>query len=164
MNQLKSIYDSPFKSWHSHPIHTYLATIASNALKWLMCILFVLNTMLIRRSTFNISHGIVNITVVFSNLFIFPLRDFVDRFYCTTKYNKLLCLIFTNKLYIEFQIAQLNTISNALSRTHFGLFLSTVIDYRRYITLLTCCWSFKRHIVTGTFQNGGLNHSDYSNN
>ena len=25
MNQLKSIYNSPFKSWHSHPIHTCLA-------------------------------------------------------------------------------------------------------------------------------------------
>ena len=30
MNQLKSIYNSPFKSYHSHPIHTCLATIASN--------------------------------------------------------------------------------------------------------------------------------------
>ena len=30
MNQLKSIYNSPFKSSHSHPIHTCLATIASN--------------------------------------------------------------------------------------------------------------------------------------
>ena len=29
MNQLKSIYNSPFKSSHSHPIHTCLATIAS---------------------------------------------------------------------------------------------------------------------------------------
>ena len=30
MNQLKSIYNNPFKSSHSHPIHTCLATIASN--------------------------------------------------------------------------------------------------------------------------------------
>ena len=30
MNQLKSIYNNPFKSLHSHPIHTCLATIASN--------------------------------------------------------------------------------------------------------------------------------------
>ena len=30
MNQLKSIYNYPFKSSHSHPIHTCLATIASN--------------------------------------------------------------------------------------------------------------------------------------
>ena len=30
MNQLKSIYNSQFKSLHSHPIHTCLATIASN--------------------------------------------------------------------------------------------------------------------------------------
>ena len=30
VNQLKSIYNSPFKSSHSHPIHTCLSTIASN--------------------------------------------------------------------------------------------------------------------------------------
>ena len=30
MNQLKSIYNSPFKSSHSPTIHTSLATIASN--------------------------------------------------------------------------------------------------------------------------------------
>ena len=30
MNQLKSVYNSPFKSSYSHPIHTCLATIASN--------------------------------------------------------------------------------------------------------------------------------------
>ena len=30
MKQLKSIYNSPFKDWHSHSIHTSLATIPSN--------------------------------------------------------------------------------------------------------------------------------------
>ena len=30
MNQLKSIYNNPFKNSHSHPIHTCLAIIASN--------------------------------------------------------------------------------------------------------------------------------------
>ena len=42
MNQLKSIYNGPFKSSHSHPIHTCLATIASNA----YCAVYV------RRQTF----------------------------------------------------------------------------------------------------------------
>ena len=31
MNHLKSIYNSPFKDSHSHPMHTYLPIIASNA-------------------------------------------------------------------------------------------------------------------------------------
>ena len=30
MNQLKSIFNSPFKDSRSHPIHTYFPTIASN--------------------------------------------------------------------------------------------------------------------------------------
>ena len=30
MDQLKSIYNSPFKSSNSHPLHTYLTTIVSN--------------------------------------------------------------------------------------------------------------------------------------
>ena len=30
MNQLKSIYNSPFKDLHSHPIHTCFPIIASN--------------------------------------------------------------------------------------------------------------------------------------
>ena len=34
MNQLKSIYNSPFKNSYSHPIHTCLATIPSNEAKW----------------------------------------------------------------------------------------------------------------------------------
>ena len=33
MNQLKSIYNSPFKNLHSHTIHTCLATIASNEIQ-----------------------------------------------------------------------------------------------------------------------------------
>ena len=32
MNQLKSIYNSPFKDSHSHPIHTFFLIIASNEL------------------------------------------------------------------------------------------------------------------------------------
>ena len=32
MNQFKSVYNSPFKSSYSHPIHTCLETIASNEL------------------------------------------------------------------------------------------------------------------------------------
>ena len=39
MNQLKSIYNSPFKDSHSHPIHTCFPIIDSNApitgLQWL---------------------------------------------------------------------------------------------------------------------------------
>ena len=33
VNYLKSIYSSPFKDSHSHPIHTYFVIIASNVVK-----------------------------------------------------------------------------------------------------------------------------------
>ena len=37
MHQLKSIYNSPFKDSHSHPIHTCFAMIASNVSIFLIC-------------------------------------------------------------------------------------------------------------------------------
>ena len=37
IHQLKSVYNSPFKDSHSHPIHTCLSVIASNDVKeWVL--------------------------------------------------------------------------------------------------------------------------------
>ena len=39
MNQLKSIYNTPFKDWHSHHIHTCFPIIASIVVVWLLIVI-----------------------------------------------------------------------------------------------------------------------------
>ena len=58
MNQLKSIYNSPFKNSHSHPIHICLATIASNEhLEILMILIKLIYTNVITDRIRSIGEG-----------------------------------------------------------------------------------------------------------